>query len=125
MAFGYLLVALLAAAIATFALQNSDPVTIHFLFWSFRPLPIAGVTLAALAVGLIVTGIPLALARRHWRARSRGLETRLATLESSLAERERTERERAERERAERERIARERAVPPPPPPPRPSGTTS
>ena len=46
MAFGYLVVAILAAAIATFALQNSDPVTIHFLFWSFRPLPIAGVALA-------------------------------------------------------------------------------
>jgi len=121
MAFGYLLVALLAAAIATFALQNSDPVTIHFLFWSFQPLPIAGVTLAALAVGLIVAGAPLAIARRRWRARSRSLETRVATLETSLAERERAEQERAERERIERARAA---AAPPPPTPPRPPGTT-
>ena len=119
MAFGYLVVAILAAAIATFALQNSEPVTIHFLFWSFRPLPIAGVTLAALAVGLVVAGAPLALARRRWRARSRGLETRVAQLQTSLAERER-----AEHERVERERIERARAAVSPPPPPRPSGTT-
>jgi uncharacterized integral membrane protein len=120
MAFGYLLVALLAAAIATFALQNSDAVTIHFLFWSFRPLPIAGVTLAALAVGLMVAGVPLALARRRWRVRSRGLETRLATLESTLADRDRAERERAERERLERQRAT---TPPPAPTPPRPPGT--
>jgi uncharacterized integral membrane protein len=120
MAFGYLVVALLAAAVATFALQNSEAVTIHFLFWSFRPLPIAGVALAALAVGLIVAGVPLALARRRWRVRSRGLETRVATLETSLAERERAEQERVERERIERARAA----ASPPPPPPRPSGTT-
>ena len=116
MAFGYLLVALLAAAIATFALQNNAPVTIHFLFWSFQPLPIAGVTLAALAVGLIVAGVPLALGRRHWRARSQGLEKRLATLESTLADRERAERERLERQRAP--------GTPPAPTPPRPSGST-
>ena len=120
MAFGYLVVAILAAAIATFALQNSEAVTIHFLFWSFRPLPIAGVTLAALAVGLIVAGVPLALARRRWRVRSRGLETRVTELQTSLAARERSEQERAERERIERARAA---ATPPPPSPPRPSGT--
>jgi len=120
MAFGYLLVAILAAAVATFALQNSEPVTIHFLFWSFRPLPIAGVTLAALAVGLIVAGVPLALARRRWRVRSRGLETRVAALETSLAEREHAEQERLERERIERARAA----AAPPPTPPRPPGTT-
>ena len=121
MAFGYLVVALLAAAVATFALQNSEAVTIHFLFWSFRPLPIAGVTLAALAVGLIVAGVPLALARRRWRVRSRGFETRVTELQTSLAARERAEQERAERERIERARAA---ATPPPPSPPRSSGTT-
>jgi uncharacterized integral membrane protein len=89
MAFGYLVVALLAAAVATFALQNPEPINVHFLFWSTQALPVAGVTLAALAVGLIVAGVPLAIARRHWRSRSRGLETRVATLESTLAERER------------------------------------
>ena len=89
MAFGYLVVALLAAAVATFALQNPEPISVHFLFWSTQALPAAGVTLAALAVGLIVAGVPLAIARRRWRSRCRGLETRLATLESALAERER------------------------------------
>jgi len=90
MAFGYLVVALLAAAIAIFALQNSDPVSVHFLFWSTRPLPVAGVALAALAVGLIVAGVPLTIARRRWRSRSRTLEMRVASLETTLAERDRT-----------------------------------
>jgi uncharacterized integral membrane protein len=89
MAFGYLVVALLAAAVATFALQNPEPISVHFLFWSTQALPIAGVTLGALAAGLIVAGVPLAIARRRWRSRCRGLESRVATLESSLAERER------------------------------------
>jgi len=90
MAFGYLVVALLAAAVAVFALQNSEPVTVHFLFWSVRPLPVAGVTLAALAVGLIVAGLPLAIARRRWRSRSQSLEARVASLENVVAERDRT-----------------------------------
>ena len=46
MAFGYLVVALLAAAVATFALQNPEPISVHFLFWSTQALPAAGVTLA-------------------------------------------------------------------------------
>jgi uncharacterized integral membrane protein len=114
MAFGYLVVAILAAAVATFALQNSEPVIVHFLFWSTSPLPIAGVALGAMAVGLIVAGVPLAIARRRWRSRSRGHETRVATLESTLAEKERAERERDDRERAAR--------IQPPPPGP-PEGT--
>ena len=104
MAFGYLVVALLAAAVATFALQNPEPISVHFLFWSTQALPAAGVTLAALAVGLIVAGV--AIARRRWRSRCRGLETRLATLESALAERERA-------------------LVTPPAPPPRPPAPPS
>ena len=37
MAFGYLLVALLAASVAIFALQNTDPISVRFLFWSTQP----------------------------------------------------------------------------------------
>ena len=107
MAFGYLVVALLAASVAIFALQNSDPISVRFLFWSTQALPAAGVTLAALAVGLIVAGVPLAIARRRWRSRARGLETRVSTLESALAERDRAS------------------ASPPTPTPPRPQEPTS
>ena len=89
MAFGYLLVALLAASVAIFALQNTDPISVRFLFWSTQALPAAGVTLAALAVGLIVAGVPLAIARRRWRSRTRTLESRVTTLESALADRDR------------------------------------
>ena len=89
MAFGYLLVALLAASVAIFALQNTDPISVRFLFWSTQALPAAGVTLAALAIGLIVAGVPLAIARRRWRSRTRALESRVTTLESALGERDR------------------------------------
>ena len=89
MAFGYLLVALLAASVAIFALQNTDPISVRFLFWSTQALPAAGVTLAALAIGVIVAGVPLAIARRRWRSRARGLETRVSMLETALAERDR------------------------------------
>jgi hypothetical protein len=47
------------------------------------------VTLAALAVGLIVAGVPLAIAWRRWRSRARTLESRVSTLEAALADRDR------------------------------------
>ncbi len=116
MAFGYLLVALLAASVAIFALQNTDPISVRFLFWSTQALPAAGVTLAALAIGLIVAGVPLAIARRRWRSRTRALEARVTTLESALGE---------------RDRALASRPVPPTPPrpptptPPRPQEPTA
>jgi uncharacterized integral membrane protein len=81
MAIGYVVVAVLAAAVAVFALQNGTATPVRFLAWSLDGVPLAGLILAAFAAGLIIAGVPLALQR--WRARSqaRRLEAQLSALE--------------------------------------------
>src|SRR5215813_8923568 len=82
MAVGYLLVALLAAAVAVFALQNGAPTTVRFFVWNLDGIPLAGLILGALVAGLVIAGVPLSIQR--WRARSqaRRLEAQVRTLEA-------------------------------------------
>jgi uncharacterized integral membrane protein len=68
MALGYLIVALLAATVAVFALQNSAQTSVRFLVWTLDGLPVAAVALISLGVGLVVSGLPLWI--RSWRWRS-------------------------------------------------------
>ena len=117
MAFGYLVVALVASAVAVFALQNSAPTSVRFLTWTLDGLPVAAVALGSLGAGLIVAGVPLWV--RAWRSRSRAAaaETRVATLERALAERDRAMPQR-QPPPPERDRAIPQRQ---PPPPERPS----
>jgi uncharacterized integral membrane protein len=87
-ALGYIVVALLAAAVAVFALQNSAQTSVRFLVWTLEGLPLAGVALVSLGIGLLVTGLPLWIT--SWRSRSqlRASRARIAMLEQALAERE-------------------------------------
>jgi len=80
-ALGYLLVAVIAAAVAVFTLQNSGPTRVQFAVWSIDGVPLAAVVLLALAAGLVLAGIPLLLQRWRLRARVRALEARVAELE--------------------------------------------
>jgi uncharacterized integral membrane protein len=89
MAFGYLLVAILAAAITIFALQNSAPTTVRFLLWAVDGVPVSAVILLSLTTGVAVAGLPLLIQRWRLRSRTRALESRVAALESTLAERTR------------------------------------
>ena len=84
----YVLVALICAGVAVFALQNGQPTALKFLGWSLDGVPLAGAILVALAAGLIVAGVPLAIARWRWRARCQFLEARVGVLEKAQAERE-------------------------------------
>jgi uncharacterized integral membrane protein len=84
-AFGYLIVAIVAASVAVFALQNAEPTKIRFLFWVIDGVPVAALVLLSLAAGLVVAGVPLWLGRWRLRARARTLETRLAALERAPA----------------------------------------
>jgi len=86
-AIGYLVVALLAAAVAVFALQNGTPTPVRFLVWSLDAIPLAGLILGSFVAGLIIGVVPLAVHR--WRARSQlqRLEAQVRTLE---AQREQT-----------------------------------
>lgn len=88
MALGYLLVALIAAAVAVFALQNSAQTSVRFLVWTYEGLPLAAVALIALGTGLLAAALPLWVHVWRWRSRARSAESRVAALERALAERD-------------------------------------
>ncbi|MBI4638828.1 MAG: LapA family protein [Candidatus Rokubacteria bacterium] len=90
MTLGYAVVAILAAAVAVFALQNSAPTRVRLLFWVVDGVPLAAVILFSLAVGIVVVGLPLWIQRWQLRTRARALEARLGAVEQALAERERS-----------------------------------
>ncbi len=81
MALGYVVVALVTAAVAIFALENRDRVTVHFLGWFVPDLPVAAVVLLSLVAGMLLAGFPLWIQRWRCRARCRALEARLRALE--------------------------------------------
>ena len=82
MVIGYVIVAVLAAAVAVFALQNGTPTPVRFLVWSLDGVPLAGLILGAFAAGLIIAGVPLAVHRWQARSRLRRLEAQLRTAEA-------------------------------------------
>ena len=81
----YILMALVGAACAVFALQNMDPVVIRFLGWRVDGMPLALVILLSALGGLVFSSC-IGLARQ-WRLRSRirQLESRLAAQERAPA----------------------------------------
>ena len=81
MTIGYVLVAILSAAVAVFALQNGEPTRVQFIAWSVDAVPVAGVILLSLTIGIALAGVPLAIQRWRLRARVRTLERRLAALD--------------------------------------------
>jgi uncharacterized integral membrane protein len=87
MTFGYLVVALLTAAIVVFAFQNGTPLSVKFLAWTVPEVSAAAVILIALVTGLLIAAIPLWLQRWRLRVRVRGLESQVRQLESTLEER--------------------------------------
>ena len=87
MTLGYLIVAILTAAVVIFAFQNGTPVSVKFLAWTVPEVSAAAVILIAFVSGLLIAAIPLWLQRWRLRSRARGLESQLRQLESTLAER--------------------------------------
>jgi lipopolysaccharide assembly protein A len=84
MTFGYLIVALLTAAVVVFAFQNGTPVSVRFLAWTVPEVSVAAVILIALVSGLVIAAIPLWIQRWRLRARVRALESQVRQLESAL-----------------------------------------
>lgn len=89
MAFGYIVVAIVAATVVVFSFQNGTPVPVTFLAWTLPSVSVAGLTLVALASGVVATGVPLWIQRWRLRARVRALDAQVRQLETSLAERDR------------------------------------
>jgi uncharacterized integral membrane protein len=84
----YFFAAAIASAITIFALQNTTPIVLRFLFWSLPDIPLATVILASVAAGVVLAGLPLWINRWRLRARTRSLEARLAEAEARATERE-------------------------------------
>ena len=76
MPFFYLLVVAAAAAIALFALQNAELVTIRFLAWKVEHAPLAAVILIAGAMGGILMSLVGLVQRMRLRSKIRQLEAR-------------------------------------------------
>ena len=89
MGLGYVVVAAVAVIVTVFALQNTDPAIVRFLFWRVETVPLAILVLAALVAGLVIAGLPLAIRLSIWRARARSQESRVGMLQSAVEERDR------------------------------------
>ena len=77
MTVAYLLVALIGAAIALFAIQNINPVVVRFLGWQIETA-LSLLVLLSTVIGIVLAS--LAGLVRHWKLRAtiRQLESRLA-----------------------------------------------
>jgi uncharacterized integral membrane protein len=88
MGFGYLVVAIVSAAIVVFAFQNPAPVSVRFLVWTVPEVSAAAVILLALLAGLVIAAIPLWIQRWRLRVRVRSLELQVRQLEAAMADRD-------------------------------------
>lgn len=77
----YVLVAVIAIAVAVFALQNADRVTVSFLAWKIEGAPLAAVILVSGAVGALLVSLVGFIQRWKLRSQIRQLEARLKALE--------------------------------------------
>jgi uncharacterized integral membrane protein len=83
--FAYLLLIVVGAACAVFALQNMDPVVIRFVTWRVEGMPLGFVILLSLLGGLVFASVIGLI--RHWKLRSRirQLEARVQAAERPTA----------------------------------------
>lgn len=78
MVFIYLVMAMVGAAAAVFALQNVDPVVIRFLGWRIEGAPLAMVIMVSVLAGIVFTALVGMVQQWKLRSRIRQLEHRLA-----------------------------------------------
>jgi putative membrane protein len=81
MGMAYLLVALLGAALALFAVQNNSPVVVRFLLWQIEE-PLSLVILLSVLAGIVLTALLGVVRQWKLRARIRQLEGKLAKAEA-------------------------------------------
>jgi len=74
----YVLMIVIGAAGAIFALQNIDPVVIRFLTWRIEGAPLAMVIILSIAIGIVFTSLVGLVQQLKLRSRIRRLEAELA-----------------------------------------------
>jgi uncharacterized integral membrane protein len=82
MAVVYVLMAVIGAAVAVFALQNLDPVVIRFVAWRIEGAPLALVVLLSLISGIVLMALIGLVQQWKLRSRIRQLERSLARAEA-------------------------------------------
>jgi uncharacterized integral membrane protein len=72
---GYLIVTIVAVAVAVFTMQNTARVSVTFAIWEAKEVPLAAVVLASLGVGILIAAVPLWFRLLAARSRVRKLST--------------------------------------------------
>jgi uncharacterized integral membrane protein len=85
----YLFVAVVAALVAVFALQNRAPASVRLLLWTLEGVSLATVILFSVALGIVLVGPALWFERWRLRARVRALEGQRASAGAPPEPRER------------------------------------
>jgi uncharacterized integral membrane protein len=87
MLFVYVLMALIGAAAAIFAIQNLDPVVIRFLVWRVEGMPVALVILLSAFIGIVFAALSGFAQQWRLRSRLRQLENQVAQLSAAEVQR--------------------------------------
>jgi uncharacterized integral membrane protein len=87
MVFVYVLMALVGAAAAIFAIQNLDPVVIRFLVWRVEGMPVALVILLSAFIGIVFASLSGFAQQWRLRSRLRQLESQVAQLSAAEVQR--------------------------------------
>jgi uncharacterized integral membrane protein len=56
---GYIIVTIVAVAVAVFTMQNTTRVAVRFAIWEYADVPLAAVVLGSLGVGILIAAVPL------------------------------------------------------------------
>jgi uncharacterized integral membrane protein len=87
MVFVYVLMALVGASAALFAIQNLDPVVIRFLGWRVEGMPVALVILLSAFIGVVFAALSGFAQQWRLRSRVRQLENQVAQLSAAEVQR--------------------------------------
>jgi uncharacterized integral membrane protein len=87
MVFVYVLMALVGASAAIFAIQNLDPVVIRFLGWRVEGMPVALVILLSAFIGVVFAALSGFAQQWRLRSRVRQLENQVAQLSAADVQR--------------------------------------
>lgn len=84
----YILMFLVGAAGAIFALQNIDPVVIRFLIWRIEGAPLAMVIILSIVIGVVLTSLVGIVQLWRLKSKTRQLERQLTQFSAAAEQRQ-------------------------------------